>query len=55
VIGSVVWAGVIASAVAFKNSLDARDKPHEVGGQTEQRKHDAGEYKKGARKLDGTR
>ena len=37
-IGIVVWSVVIASAVAAKKSMDARQEPHSVGGQTEQMK-----------------
>lgn len=37
-IAFVTWSGVIASAVAVKKSLDARQEPHDLGGQAEQMK-----------------
>jgi hypothetical protein len=38
VIAFVTWSGVIASAVAVKKSMDARQEPHNFDGQTEQMK-----------------
>ena len=38
VIAFVTWSGVIASAVAVKKSMDARQEPHNFNGQTEQMK-----------------
>jgi phosphate/sulfate permease len=38
VIAFVTWSGVIASAVAVKKSMDARQEPHNFGGQTEKMK-----------------
>jgi hypothetical protein len=38
VIAFVTWSGVVASTVAVKKSLDARQEPHAPGGQMEQEK-----------------